>query len=72
LQAGDFSIELQAISLSESIVKPTTMFYRKVLTIENEELLRSHAIDGVVLMGSCDKTTPVLCKAASPAATATA
>ena len=60
LQAGGFPIELPAISLSESLVKPTTMFYRNLLAIETEELLRSHPIDGAVLMGGCDKTTPGL------------
>jgi len=60
LQAGGFPIELPAISLSEAIVKPTTMFYRNLLAIETEELLRSHPIDGAVLMGGCDKTTPGL------------
>lgn len=60
LQAGGFPLELPAISLSEPIVKPTTMLYRNLLAIECEELLRSHPIDGVVLMGGCDKTTPAL------------
>ena len=43
-----------------SIVKPTTMLYRNLLAMETEELLRSHPVDGVVLMGGCDKTTPGL------------
>jgi dihydroxy-acid dehydratase len=60
LQAGGFPLELPAISLSESFVKPTTMLYRNLLAIEAEELLRSHPIDGAVLMGGCDKTTPGL------------
>jgi dihydroxy-acid dehydratase len=60
LQAGGFPIELPAISLSESIVKPTTMLYRNFLAMETEELLRSHPVDGAVLMGGCDKTTPGL------------
>jgi dihydroxy-acid dehydratase len=58
LQAGGFPIELPALSLSESFVKPTTMLYRNLLAMETEELLRSHPIDGAVLMGGCDKTTP--------------
>ena len=41
-------------------VKPTTMLYRNMLSMEVEELIRSHPIDGVVLMGGCDKTTPAL------------
>jgi len=60
LQAGGFPIELPAISLSENFVKPTTMLYRNMLAMEAEELLRSHPVDGVVLMGGCDKTTPGL------------
>ncbi|MCI4429797.1 MAG: dihydroxy-acid dehydratase [Burkholderiales bacterium] len=60
LQAGGFALELPAISLSEPIVKPTTMLYRNFLAMETEELLRSHPIDGAVLMGGCDKTTPGL------------
>ncbi len=60
LQAGGFPMELPALSLSESLVKPTTMLYRNMLAMETEELLRSHPIDGCVLMGGCDKTTPAL------------
>ncbi len=59
-QAGGFALELPAISLSESMVKPTTMLYRNFLAMETEELLRSHPVDGAVLMGGCDKTTPGL------------
>ena len=60
LQAGGFPVELPALSLSENFVKPTTMLYRNLLAIETEELLRSHPVDGAVLMGGCDKTTPGL------------
>ena len=60
LQAGGFPVELPALSLSESFVKPTTMLYRNMLAMEAEELLRGHPVDGVVLMGGCDKTTPGL------------
>ena len=59
-QAGGFPIELPAMSLAEPMVKPSTMMYRNFLAMECEELLRSHPIDGVVLMGGCDKTTPGL------------
>jgi dihydroxy-acid dehydratase len=59
-QAGGFPLELPALSLSESYVKPTTMLYRNMLAMETEELLRSHPVDGAVLMGGCDKTTPGL------------
>lgn len=59
-QAGGFPVELPAMSLSEPFVKPTTMLYRNMLAMEVEELIRSHPIDGVVLMGGCDKTTPAM------------
>jgi dihydroxy-acid dehydratase len=67
LQAGGFPVELPAISLSESSVKPTTMLYRNFLAMETEELIRSHPLDGVVLMGGCDKTTPGLILGATSA-----
>jgi dihydroxy-acid dehydratase len=60
LMAGGFPVELPALSLSESFVKPTTMLYRNMLAMETEELLRSHPVDGAVLLGGCDKTTPGL------------
>jgi dihydroxy-acid dehydratase len=60
LQSGGFPVELPALSLSETYVKPTTMMYRNMLAMETEELLRSHPVDGVVLMGGCDKTGPAL------------
>ncbi|MBV6486808.1 MAG: dihydroxy-acid dehydratase [Alphaproteobacteria bacterium] len=60
LQAGGFPLELPAMSLAEPFVKPTTMLYRNFLAMETEELLRSHPIDGAVLLGGCDKTTPAL------------
>lgn len=58
--SGGYPVELPALSLGEVMVKPTTMLYRNLLSIEVEELLRSHPIDGAVLMGGCDKTTPGL------------
>jgi dihydroxy-acid dehydratase len=67
LQAGGFPVELPAMSLSESTVKPTTMLYRNFLAMETEELIRSQPVDGVVLMGGCDKTTPGLIMGATSA-----
>jgi dihydroxy-acid dehydratase len=58
--AGGMPFELPAMSLGEVMVKPTTMLYRNFLAMECEELLRSHPIDGAVLLGGCDKTTPGL------------
>jgi dihydroxy-acid dehydratase len=59
-QAGGFPVELPAMSVSETYMKPSPMLYRNFLAMETEELLRSQPIDGVVLMGGCDKTTPGL------------
>ncbi|MGY9057408.1 MAG: L-arabinonate dehydratase [Alphaproteobacteria bacterium] len=59
-QAGGFPVELPAMSVGEQMTKPTSMMYRNFLAMETEELLRSQPIDGAVLMGGCDKTTPGL------------
>ncbi len=68
LQAGGFPIELPALSLSESIVKPTTMLYRNLLAMEAEELMRGRIPSTAsVLMGGCDKTTPALLMGATSA-----
>ena len=67
LQAGGFPVELPALSLSESNVKPTTMLYRNMLAMDTEELIRSHPVDGVILMGGCDKTGPALLLGATSA-----
>ena len=70
-QAGGFPVELPALSLGETYMKPTTMFYRNLLAMEVEELLRSNPVDGVVLLGGCDKTVPAMimgaCSANYPA-----
>ncbi|MFN5470119.1 MAG: L-arabinonate dehydratase [Pirellulaceae bacterium] len=60
LQAGGFPVEVPVLSLSEMLMKPTTMMYRNLLAMETEEVLRSHPIDAAVLMGGCDKTVPGL------------
>ena len=57
-KVGGFPVELPAMSLGEQLMKPTAMMYRNFLAMEVEELLRSYPIDGAVLMGGCDKTTP--------------
>jgi dihydroxy-acid dehydratase len=59
-QAGGFPLEMPAMALAETMQKPTTMLYRNFLAMETEELLRSYPVDGAVLMGGCDKTTPAL------------
>ncbi|MGQ2917868.1 MULTISPECIES: L-arabinonate dehydratase [Rhizobium] len=60
LQAGGFAVEMPSLSVDESFTKPTSMLYRNMLAMETEEMIRSHPLDGVVLMGGCDKTTPGL------------
>jgi dihydroxy-acid dehydratase len=60
LQAGGLAVEMPALSVDESFTKPTSMLYRNLLAMETEEMIRSHPLDGVVLMGGCDKTTPGL------------
>ena len=60
LQAGGFPVELPAMSLGETFMKPTTMLYRNFLAMEVEELLRSNPVDGAVLLGGCDKTVPAM------------
>jgi dihydroxy-acid dehydratase len=59
-QAGGVPLEMPAMALAEVMQKPTTMMYRNFLAMETEELLRSYPVDGCVLMGGCDKTTPAL------------
>ena len=59
-QVGGYPVELPALSVGEVMVKPTTMLYRNLLAMEAEEILRSHPVDGAVLLGGCDKSTPGL------------
>ncbi|MEU8864433.1 L-arabinonate dehydratase [Streptomyces umbrinus] len=59
-QAGGFPLEFPVSTLSETFQKPTPMLYRNMLAMETEELLRSYPVDGAVLMGGCDKSTPAL------------
>ncbi|MEW1720335.1 L-arabinonate dehydratase [Streptomyces sp. NPDC093109] len=59
-QAGGFPLEFPVSTLSETFQKPTPMLYRNMLAMETEELLRSYPVDGAVLLGGCDKTTPAL------------
>ena len=58
--AGGFPLEIPVLSLAEQFQKPSAMMYRNLLAMETEEVLRSYPIDGAVLMGGCDKTTPAL------------
>ncbi|WP_199549097.1 L-arabinonate dehydratase [Streptomyces sp. N35] len=66
-QAGGFPLEFPVSTLSETFQKPTPMLYRNLLSLETEELLRSYPVDGAVLLGGCDKTTPALLMGAASA-----
>ena len=59
-QAGGFPVEIPVMSMSETFMKPSAMFYRNLLSLETEEVLRAYPLDGAVLLGGCDKTTPGL------------
>jgi dihydroxy-acid dehydratase len=66
LQAGGLPLEFPVLSLSETLMKPNAMLYRNLAAMDVEEMIRSHPLDAVVLLSSCDKTTPaVLLGAAS-------
>jgi dihydroxy-acid dehydratase len=60
IQAGGIPLELPVISLGEELMKPTAALYRNLLSIDVEESIRSYPLDGVVLLGNCDKTVPGL------------
>src|SRR5215469_10892391 len=59
-QAGGFPVEIPAFSITETYMKPSPMLYRNLLAMDTEEALHSLPVDGAVLMGGCDKTTPGL------------
>jgi dihydroxy-acid dehydratase len=67
LQAGGFPLELPTISLGEVLIKPSALLYRNMLAMEVEEMIRAYPVDGVVLMGGCDKTTPAMLLGATSA-----
>jgi hypothetical protein len=66
-QAGGFPMEIPLLTLGESLMKPSTLLYRNLLAMDAEEALRSYPVDGVVLMGGCDKTVPALVMGATSA-----
>lgn len=57
-EAGGFPAEFPAMSLGETQMKPTAMLFRNLLSMDVEESIRAYGMDGVVLLGGCDKTTP--------------
>lgn len=60
LLAGGFPLEFPVMSLGEPLMRPTTMLFRNLVSMDVEETIRANPIDGVVLLASCDKTTPAL------------
>ena len=66
-QAGGFPLEFPVMSLGEYNMRPTTMLYRNLMSMDVEESIAANPLDGVVLLGSCDKTTPALLMGAASA-----
>src|SRR5229473_3308978 len=65
--AGGFPLEFPTISLGEMFMRPTTMLYRNLMSMDVEESITANPLDGVVLLGGCDKTTPALLMGAASA-----
>jgi dihydroxy-acid dehydratase len=57
-EAGGWPLEFPTISLGETYMRPTTMLFRNLMSMDVEESIRANPIDGVVLLSGCDKTTP--------------
>lgn len=66
-QAGGFPLEFPVMSLGEYNMRPTTMLYRNLMSMDVEESISANPLDGVVLLGGCDKTTPALLMGAASA-----
>ena len=60
LEAGGFPVEFPVISFGETLIKPTAMLYRNLVSMDVEESIRANPLDGVVLLCGCGKTTPSL------------
>ena len=65
--AGGLALEFPVLSLSETLMKPNAMLYRNLAAMDVEEMIRSHPLDAVVLLSSCDKTTPAVLMGAASA-----
>jgi len=57
-EAGGFPLEFPVMSLGETLMRPTTMLFRNLMSMDVEESIRANPVDGVVLLSGCDKTTP--------------
>lgn len=66
-QAGGMPMEFPTISIGEPYVKPTSMLLRNLMAMDTEEMMKAHPLDGVVLLGGCDKTVPAQLMAAASA-----
>ncbi len=66
-QAGGLPLEFPVISLGETFMSPTTMMFRNLMAMDVEEMIRAQPLDGVVLLSSCDKTTPAMIMGAASA-----
>src|SRR6204780_2506722 len=64
-EAGGVPLNLPVVSLGETQVRPTAMLWRNMAAMATEEMLRANPVDGVVLLGGCDKTIPALLMAAA-------
>src|ERR1700741_1240913 len=60
LEAGGFPLEFPVMSLGETLMRPTAMLFRNLVSMDVEESIRANPIDGVILLAGCDKTTPAL------------
>src|SRR5665811_1510657 len=58
LEAGGFPMEFPVMSLGETLMRPTTMLFRNLASMDVEESIRANPLDGIVLLTGCDKTTP--------------
>src|SRR5512141_806081 len=67
LEAGGFPLEFPVMSLGETLMRPTAMLFRNLASMDVEEAIRAHPLDGVVLLMGCDKTTPALLMGAASA-----
>src|SRR3979411_3042942 len=59
-EAGGFPLEFPVMSMGETLMRPTTMLFRNLVSMDVEESIRANPIDGVILLAGCDKTTPAL------------
>src|SRR5258707_6722250 len=66
-EAGGFPLEFPVMSLGETLMRPTTMLFRNLVSMDVEESIRANPVDGVVLLSGCDKTTPAMLMGAASA-----